>query len=575
MDNNKIAQIFEEIANILEIQDAGFFRVNAYKKAALTIANSPLDLRSVVKKNYHDLENIPGIGKALEQKIIELVNTGKCEEHERLKKTIPEGLLDLLDIRGLGPKKVKLLHISLGVNNLEDLKKVAEAGEISKLPGMGQKSETEILKGIEEYKTFSRERVPQAEALAEAVRYIEYMKEMPLVTKIQYAGSLRRREDTIGDIDILVTIKDVSRSMEVMEFFVKYDEVRQVVAEGETKSSVVLQSGIDVDLRVVEEKSFGAALHYFTGSKAHNVKVRDIAKKMGLKVSEYGVFKGEEWIAGTSEEELFAKLGLPFVIPELRKDDGEIEYGMKHGKFPDFIERKDIRGDVHTHSTYSDGKRSIEEMAEAFMALGYDYFAVTDHSPAMAVTGGLTREKIKAQWKEIDELQKKLGGKFRILKGAEVDILRDGELDFEDDILRELDVVVVSAHLHNRLEEEEQTRRLIKAIENPYSMILGHPTGRLVNKRAPMEFNMEKIIEACVQNKVALEINSSPMRLDLQDKYVRIAKEKGAKFVINTDSHDSDQPAFIDFGIGVARRGWLTKDDVLNTMSFGEFDSYF
>jgi DNA polymerase (family 10) len=396
------------------------------------------------------------------------------------------------------------------------------------------------------------------------------------VQQIQYAGSLRRWQETIGDIDILVTVKDPGKSHEkVIKYFTKYKEILKVVAVGDTRSAVILQSGINVDLRVVAEESFGAALHYFTGDKNHNVKIRDIAKKKGLKVNEYGVFKGEKSIGGKTEEEIFKAVGLPFIIPELRKNDGEIEYGLKHKHFPDFIELKDIKADLHSHSIYSDGKNSIVEMAEAFMEKGYEYFAVTDHSSIMGVTGGMGTKEIKHQWEEIEKLNKKLKGKIRILKGCEVDILKNGELDFKDEILKNLDVVIISAHMFNRLSSEDQTKRLIAAIENPYSMILAHPTGRLINKRAEMEFDMEKIIEACVQNKVALEINANPNRLDLADKYVRIAKAKGAKFVINTDSHGLEHPEFMKFGVGIARRGWLTKDDVLNTRNFAKFDTWF
>lgn len=576
MDNKGIANVFEEIANILDISGANFFRVNAYRKAALTILNLPQDLRTQVVQDPNSIEKIPGIGKDLKNKIIELVETGKCQEHEKLKKGFPTGLLDILQIRGLGPKKVKALYMSLAIKNIEELERAANNHLIRDLPGMGEKTETEILKAIGEHRQFSTQRHYINEAKQEAERYIEYLKECTEITKVQYAGSLRRQKETIGDIDILATVKNAEESHQrVMKHFVAYGEVINIIAEGDTKSSVILQSGIQVDLRVVADKSFGAALHYFTGSKEHNVKIRDLAKKKGLKVNEYGVFKDEEMVSGATEEELFEYLGLPYFPPEVRKDDGEIEYGLKHKKFPKLVEIEDIRGDLHSHSTYSDGKNSIEEMAAAFIARGYEYFAVTDHSTAVGITRGMNDKNIEKQWKEIDKLQKKLGDKIKILKGSEVDILKDGTLDFEDKILKQLDIVIISAHLHNRLPAEEQTKRLIRAIENPYVKILGHPTGRLVNRRAPMEFDMKKIIDACIVNKVALEINSNPMRLDLMDRYVRIAKDQGAKFVIDTDAHSIDHPAFIEFGVGVAKSGWLTKGDVLNTKSISQFDSYF
>lgn len=574
MDNKNIAKVFEEIGDILEIQGADFFRVNAYRKAALTVANLARDLRQLVDQNSPELNQIPGIGLALKAKIIELVQTGKCKEHEELKKGFPKGLLEMLQIRGLGPKKVKLFYSELRITTIAQLKKAAQEHLICKLPKMGEKSEQDILKAIEEHGQFSSERHLISEALQEAERYIGYMKKCKEVKHIQYAGSLRRAQDTIGDIDILVTVKDPQKSHQiVMEYFVNYDEVLNVVAKGDTKSSVILQSGLNVDLRVVANESFGAALHYFTGSKEHNVRIRDLAKRKGLKVSEYGVFKGKKMIAGKTEEEVFGAIGLPFIEPELRKNDGEVEYALKHKKFPKLVELKDIRGDLHSHTTYSDGKNSLEEMAQVFMARGYEYFAVSDHSSVMGITGGMGSRDIKRQWEEIDKLNEKLKGKIKILKGCEVDILKDGSLDFGPEVLKELDIVIISAHMYNRLPAEQQTERIIAAIENPYSMILAHPTGRLINKRAEMEFDMEKVIDACVKNKVAIEINSNPQRLDLVDKYVKIAKEKGAKFVIDTDSHSIDHPEFMKFGVGIARRGWLTRSDVLNTAS--AFDSYF
>lgn len=564
MDNKQIAGVFEEMGDILEIKGESFFRVNAYRKGALTIANLADDLRKISKEGASEVAKIPGIGKALSEKIVELIETGKCEAHEKLKEGFAAGLLEMLKVRGLGPKKVKLFYEELEIDSIEKLKKAAESGALRDLPKMGEKSEAEILKAIEEFKQFSSDRAMVNEALLEAERYIEYMKEVSDIESIQYAGSLRRRQETVGDIDILTTVKDPEKIKEkVMKHFVAYDEVINVIAEGDTKSSVILASGIQVDLRLVEKESFGAALHYFTGSKEHNVRMRDIAKKKGLKVNEYGLFDGEKKLAGETEESMFKALGLPFIEPELRKNDGEFEYGMKHGKFPDLVELKDIRGDLHSHSTYSDGKRSIEEMAKAFKDRGYDYFAVTDHSAAMGITGGMDEKKIRAQWKEIEKVQQKVD--IKILKGCEVDILKDGSLDFADEILKELDVVVASAHMHGRLPYDEQTKRLIRALESGYVNILGHPMGRLINKRAEMEFDLEKVIKVAVSNGVALEINANPMRLDLPDKYLRMAKDLGAKFSIDTDSHDSDQLEFMKFGVGIARRGWLTKEDVINT----------
>lgn len=576
MDNKKIAEVFEEMGNILDIRGADFFRVNAYRKAALIVGSLAVDLRQMVDKSPQDIDKIPGIGKALKQKIIELVQSGKCGEHEELKKGFPTGLLEMMNLRSVGPKKVKLFYSQLEITTLKQLQEAAEKHKLQELEGMGPKSEEEILKAIKEYSGFAVSRHLIVEALQEAENYIKYLKQCGEIRRIEYAGSLRRYQETIGDIDILVTVKDPQKSREtVIRHFTGYGEVINVVAVGETRSAVVLESRMQVDLRVVADESFGAALHYFTGSKDHNVRIRDLAKKKGLKVNEYGVFRGKKMVAGKKEEEIFEAVGLPFIIPEIRKNDGEIEYGLEHGKFPKFIGFEDIRGDLHSHTTYSDGKNSLPEMAEGFMARGYEYFAVTDHSSVMGITRGMSSKEIRTQWREIEELNKKLKGKIRILKGCEVDILKDGSLDFNEEILKELDMVIISAHLFNRLPAEEQTKRLIAAIENPYSMIMAHPTGRRINKRAEMEFDMEKIMEACVRNKVALEINSNPERLDLTDKYVRMGKAKGVKFVIDTDAHSIGNQEFMKFGVGMARRGWLTKSDVLNAGNLDEFEGYF
>lgn len=576
MENKQIAGILSEMADILEIQGADFFRLNAYRKAAINILNMPQDLREIVDKNPRDLEKLPGIGKGLQQKIIELITTGKCQEHEEIKKNFPEGLLEILRLRGLGPKKVKLLYSELQIKNLTELKMAAESHMIQTLPGMGEKSEAEILKSISEYANFSSDRFLIDDAMQEALQIIEYMKKCKDIKQLEYAGSLRRSQDSIGDIDILATVKDSKKSHKsIMERFVKYPEVLNIVAEGETKSSITLRSGIDVDLRVVNDESFGAAMHYFTGNKAHNIKIRDLAKKKGLKISEYGVFKGEKMIAGAKEKDIFDAVGLPYIPPEMRSDNGEIEYGLAKGKMPKLVELKDLRGDLHNHSLYSDGENTVEEMANTFIAKGYEYFGIADHSSVMGVTGGMGKNDISNQWEEIEKLNKKFKGKFTILKSCEVDILKDGSLDFDDETLSKLDFVVISAHMHQKLPADDQTKRIIFAIENKYSKILGHPTGRMINRRAEMEFDMMKVISACVKNHVALEINSNPMRLDLVDKYVRIAKEKGAKFVINTDSHSPEQTDFIKYGVGIARRGWLTKNDVLNTMTLKDLTAYF
>ncbi|MFH1533995.1 MAG: DNA polymerase/3'-5' exonuclease PolX [Nitrospirota bacterium] len=566
MDNKAIAKVFDEVADILDIQGGNVFRINAYRKAALNILNSPRDLRDIVDKAPNDLPKIPGIGQGLKAMIVELVQTGHSKDHEKLKKSIPAGLLEMLHIRSLGPKKVKMLYGKLGVKSIKELKKSAKDGRIRDLEGMGARSETVILKAIEEYSKFSTERTLISEAKMEALRIIEYMKGCKEVAKIEYAGSLRRGKETIGDIDILITVKDSEKSHGVvMDHFAAYDDVLNVIASGDTKSTIMLISGMHVDLRVINDDSFGAAMHYFTGNKQHNIKIRDIAKKKGLKVSEYGVFKGKKLVACKSEEDVFKAVGFPYIIPEIRRNEGEIEYALKNKKMPEFVELSDIRGDLHCHSTYSDGKYSVEEMTLAMIAKGYEYFAMTDHSSLVGVTGGMGKKDIMKQWKEIDKLNKKYDKKIKIFKGCEVDILKDGGLDFDDEVLKGLDVVIIAAHLYQRLGEKEQTKRLIEAIENPYSTMMAHPSGRLINKRPMMEYDVEKVIDACASNGVVMEINANPLRLDLIDKYVRIAKDKGVKIAINTDAHSPSQLDYMEFGVGIARRGWLQKNDILNT----------
>jgi len=491
MDNKQISKILQQIGDILEIRGDDKFRVIAYRNAALGVLNYPGDLRSIYKNTPDEIEKIPGVGKNIKKYIIELIENGDAKEFIEIRKSIPIGLLEILEVRGIGPKKVKLFYTDLGIDSVKKLKDAAESGMIATLPGMGEKSQKEILESLEERSKFQLDRVMINEALIEAENFVEYMEKCPAVVKIEYAGSLRRRMETIGDIDLLATTKNNNPDdiLKIMSHFVKYGDVLKILSEGKTKSQVVLESGIQVDLRVVENNVFGAALHYFTGSKNHNILIRDMAKKRGLKVSEYGVSKRDtdDIVACKSEEDLFKSLGLAFIPPELRNGEDEIEYAMKNKKFPKLIELGDIKGDLHMHSVYSDGRNTVEEMALAYQKLGFEYIAMTDHSVAMGIVGGMDKNKIRKQWKEIDLINKKLRG-FKILKGSEVDILKDGSLDFEEEILKELDIVVVSAHMHSRLDFEEQTKRMIRAIENPYSKILGHPTGRMINKRAPMDF---------------------------------------------------------------------------------------
>lgn len=575
MDNKKIAQILQEVGDVLEIKGEDRFRINAYHNAAMRVLNHPKDLADIVDENPDLLTKIPGIGQYMKTHIEELVSTGACREFEKILRSIPAGLLKMLRIRGVGPKKVKLFYSELKIHDIQGLEQAAKDGLLAKLPGMGEKSQKEILEGIKEHSRFDLERSLISEALMEAEKYIDHMKKCKNVKRIEYAGSLRRRKETIGDVDLLVGIASGSSdsSAKVMDHFVKYKEIMKVLANGKTKSAVILESGIQVDLRVVDDNVFGAAMHYFTGSKAHNIKVRDMAKKKGLKVNEYGVFKRThdkekgKLIACKTEEDMFKAVGLPYIIPELRKGDDEIEFAKKYvgKKMPKLIELNDLKGDLHLHSTWSDGKSSIEEIAKTYKKAGFKYIAMCDHSSVMGVTGGMNSRKIQDQWKEIDKVNKKIKG-FKILKGSEVDILKDGSLDFGDDVLKKLDVVVIASHMYARLPKTQQMKRLLVAIENPYAKILAHPSGRMINKRGPMDIDMIKIIDACKVNNVAMEINSNPLRLDLVDKYVRIAKDKGVKIAINSDGHEASQHELLKYGVFVGRRGWLTKKDVLNTL---------
>ncbi|MBT5015930.1 DNA polymerase/3'-5' exonuclease PolX [Candidatus Peregrinibacteria bacterium] len=563
MENQRVAQIFQEIGDILELKGENRFRYLSYHRAAQTLLNLSKDIRKIYDNG--ELEGIPGIGKALAEKIAEILNTGKCGTHERLLAEFDKGLLELLTIRGLGPKKIKKFYDELGIDNIGKLKTAAEKGVLADLERMGEKSQADILKAIQEHeKHVARSHLITATFLAEFL--IGYMKDCSKVSRAEYAGSLRRGRETVGDIDILATGKDHNQ---IIRHFLAHQDVSLVLAQGETKASVILEGGVQVDLRVVDEKSFGAALYYFTGSKNHNIATRKLAIKKGLKINEYGVFKGEKSIAGKTEKEIFKVLGLPYIIPELREDQGEVQAGFD-GKLPKSVELADIRGDLHLHTNWSDGRNTLEEMVAAAQKLGYEYLCVSDHSTSARIANGLDLGRIKDQIKQVEALNKRLRG-FKVFKGAEVDILTDGSLDFPDEILAQLDWITASVHSKFTLSSAEQTARLIKAISNPYVHVLGHPTGQIVNRREPYELDIAAVARAAAKNNVALEINSN-MRLDLSATNIRIAKEHGVKFVINTDAHSIDQLGLMRFGVTTARRGWLEKGDVLNTLPIEALD---
>lgn len=556
--NADIAEAFEEIANLLEIKGENPFRVRAYRNAARTIADLGEELRDRVERG-EEIVGIPGIGKDLSQKIGQMVITGRIRQLEELRETLPAGLLEMLRIPGLGPKRVKLLYNDLDIHDVNQLAEAAKAGKVRELPGMGEKIEASILKAIEtrrvEGKRFRRASItPYAESL------LEHLRAVPGVKQIELAGSYRRARETVGDLDILIEAAD---STAAMEAFTTYDEVQDILMKGETKSSIVLRMGIQVDLRVVPAESFGSALQYFTGSKEHNIVTRKIAQSKGLKVSEYGVFRGEESIAGRTEKDVYAALGLACPPPEIRENRGEVELSAT-GKLPKLVKAGDIRGDLHNHTTASDGASSLEEMAAAAQELGYEYLAICDHSKRLTVANGLDEKRLAKQVKEIDKLNEVFKN-FRLLKGTECDILEDGSLDLDDAILAELDLVVVSVHSKFNLSREKQTERVLRALDNKYASILAHPTGRLILEREPYEIDVARVIEHAKQRGCFLELNANPMRLDLNDVHCQMAKKAGVLISIDVDGHRTRDLGNLRYGIGQARRGWLEKKDVLNT----------
>jgi DNA polymerase (family 10) len=559
MRNLEIAKLFNEIADFLEVKDENPFRIRAYRRAAQAIEGLSEDIAAISERG--GLLDVPGIGKDLAGKIQEYLTTGKLDYLEGLRREIPTGVIELMGIHGIGPKTAKLLYEQAGVDSVEKLEEQARAGKLAHLPGVRAKSVENILKGIAVWRS-GRERTPLGTALLLAEAILQRLRALQEVEQIEPAGSLRRMKETVKDIDILVTSTTPRR---VMDVFVGLPNVAEVLAHGETKSSVRLKENIQVDLRVVEPDCFGAALQYFTGSKQHNIRVRELAQRKGLKVSEYGVFneKSDRRMAGRTEEEVYGAIGLPFIPPELREDGGEIEAALE-GRLPTLVSLPDIRGDLQMHTTWSDGAHSLAEMAEGVRAKGYQYMAVTDHSKSATVAGGMKEEQVLQMMAGVRALNQKLKG-FRILAGCEVDIRGDGTLDFPDAILRQLDLVLVSVHSRFKMSREEMTARIVRAVQHPLVHMLAHPTGRLIGERGGYELDMEAVLTAARDAGVAVEINASPSRLDLNDLHARRAKELGIPVAINTDAHTIGQLDYMRFGVSVARRGWLTPKDVLNT----------
>jgi DNA polymerase (family 10) len=555
-----VARILKEMGLLLQLEGANSFRVSAYSRAVRAINGLGEDIEVVAKRG--ELTDIKGIGKGFSGLINEYLATGDVEELEKLRTRVPIKVLELDSVPGLGPKKIKVLYDELGVTDLGSLEKAAKSGKIAELPGFSDKSQSQILDGIQVVKS-GMERTLLAEAIVVAEKIEERLRKIPGVKQIELAGSSRRRRETIGDLDILV---DASDPEVVMGTFVNIDGVSTIIAHGDTKSSVRLDTGLQIDLRVIPRESFGAGLQYFTGSVDHNVRLRALAQKKNMRLNEYGLLRNKKMVAGEDEEGIYEKLGLKWVPPELREDQGEIE-AAQNDTLPDLIDLKHIRGDLHSHTDQSDGKNTIEEMLDAAQSKRYNYYCVSDHTQSLTIANGMDEARLLKRIDEIDDLNASGRWKMKILKGAEVDILAKGDLDIEDDVLSQLDVVTVSVHSRMKDSKDVMTERVCHALENKFVHILGHPSGRLIGKRAEFEIDLTRVFEVAKQNKVLMELNAHPERLDLNAGNLRTAVKEGLKIAINTDAHKIAELENMRFGIYQARRGWLTPKDVVNTYS--------
>ncbi|MDF9393324.1 MULTISPECIES: DNA polymerase/3'-5' exonuclease PolX [Methylococcus] len=558
--NADIAAIFEEIADLLEIEGANVFRVRAYRNAARTLQELGRDVRAMLQKG-EDLTALPGIGDDLAGKIREIAETGRCAALDKLHKKLPPAITELLKIPGLGPKRVKALYHELDIQTVEQLQRAVRDHRIRSLAGFGEKTESRIAEALAAHGGGAG-RFKLATAAQYAEPLAAWLRAMPGVHDVVVAGSYRRARETVGDIDILVTAGPDSP---VMERFTAYDEVVEVLSHGPTRSSVVLGCKLQVDLRVVEPESYGAALHYFTGSKAHNIAIRRLGQERGLKINEYGVFEGNKRIAGETEQSVFRAVGLPFIPPELREDRGEIE-AARAGRLPALVELGDLRGDLHVHTRVTDGHNTLREMAEAARQRGFEYLGITEHSRRLTVAHGLDPLRLMQQIDEIDRLNGELRG-ITLLKGIEVDILEDGRLDLPDELLGRLDLVVGAVHSRFDLSRAKQTERILKAMDHPHFTLLAHPSGRLIERREPYDVDMPRIIRKAKERGCYLELNAHPERLDLLDTYCQAAKAEGVLVSINSDAHSVLDFDHLRFGVGQARRGWLEKGDVLNSRS--------
>jgi DNA polymerase (family 10) len=560
--NSDIEEIFNRVAELLEMEDANPFRVRAYRNAARTIGGLSKSVADMVESG-ESLSDLPGIGKDLARKTKEIVETGTLSQLEELEKETPAELHDVLKLPGLGPKKVKALYKELNIDSLTTLETAAKDKKIRELDGFGEKTEENILKEVQRDTGDKKQiRLSVAEQISKPL--VDYLKKSKGVKDIDIAGSFRRRKETVGDLDILATCKKGST---VMDRFVAYEDVDTVVSKGKTRSSVILDSGLQVDLRVLPQAGYGAALHYFTGSKAHNIAIRKIAQKKNLKINEYGVYKKDKRMAGKTESAIFKQADLPYIEPELREDRGEIQAARKN-RLPHLITLDDIVGDLHAHTNATDGKSSLKDMISAAQEHGYEYLAVSDHSKSLSVARGFDEKRLREQLEEIDRLNETMKQNFTVLKSIEVDIREDGSLDLPDSVLKELDITTCSVHAKFNLSKEKQTERILRAMENPYFYIMGHPTGRLINERAPYDVDMERLMAAAKDRNCFMELNAQPERLDLNEIHCKAAKEMGVKIAICTDAHSIHELDNMRFGIGQARRGWLEPEDVLNTRSW-------
>ncbi len=565
MDNVDVAKLFEEVADLLEIQNENPFRVRAYRTAARTIETLGEPVAELVRKNGHRLSELPGIGEDLGGKIVEIVRTGHFPLLDQLARKVPETLVEMMRIEGVGPKRARMLYDKLGLRTLADLEKAAGDGRLSAVRGFGKVLEGRILQGCADHRARSA-RCRLSEADAHVRPLLAHLRGAKGTAAIEVAGSYRRRRETVGDVDILVAAR---RPAGIAARFLSYPEVERVLAQGETKCSVRLRPGLQADLRIVPPESYGAALHYLTGSKAHNIAIRTLGVKKGLKINEYGIFRGRRRVGGGTEEEVFRSVGLPWIPPELREDRGEID-AAREGTLPELIDLADIRGDLQVHTDYTDGKNTLSEMVEACRARGYEYVAITDHTKAVRVAGGMTRSEFHKQFREIDRLAESTPG-IAILKGAEVDILDDGRLDLDEETLGKLDIALVSVHSKFRMTEAAMTERVLRALRHPRVHVFSHPTGRILGRREPYAIDMAQVARAARDLGVLLEINAQPDRLDLNDVHVKMAREAGARFVISTDAHRVAELESMRYGVDQARRGWCSAGDVANTRPLPEF----